>query len=48
MQIDQALTLETAVYRYLSFESLVAFVETGRTVLTNIDQWDDQWGGHSR
>lgn len=43
MQIDQALTPETPVYRYLPFESFVAFVETGRTVLTNINQWDDQW-----
>ena len=43
MQVDTALTPETPVYRYLPFESFVAFVETGRTVLTNINEWDDQW-----
>lgn len=43
MQVDQALTLATPVYRYLSVESFVAFTETGRTVLTNINNWDDGW-----
>src|SRR5258705_3729434 len=43
LQIDEALTPETALYRYLPLESLVAFVESGLTVLTNINRWDDQW-----
>jgi len=43
MQVDEGLTPETTVYRYLPFESFVAFVEAGRTVLTNINLWDDQW-----
>jgi hypothetical protein len=43
VQIDEGLTPETLVYRYLPFESLVAFVESGSAVLTNINRWDDQW-----
>src|SRR3954464_412921 len=43
LQIDEALTPETPVYRYLPFESFVAFVESGCTVLTNINRWDDPW-----
>lgn len=43
MQIDETLTEETSVYRYLSFEAFVAFNETRRTLLTNVNEWEDQW-----
>ena len=37
MQVDEALTPATTVYRYLPFECFVEFVETECTVLTNIN-----------
>jgi hypothetical protein len=43
MQVDAGLKDDTKVYRYVSAEAFLAFVESGRTVLTNINSWDDKW-----
>jgi hypothetical protein len=43
MQVDGGLNADTKVYRYVSVEAFLAFVETGRAVLTNINSWVDKW-----
>lgn len=42
-EVDPDLNGETRLYRYLGLEALLAFLETRRTVLTNVNNWDDKW-----
>jgi len=42
-EIDRRLTPDTQLYRYVSLESFISFVESGHTHLTNINKWEDTW-----
>ena len=42
-ETDTELKPETKLYRYVALEAFLAFIETKRTVLTNINIWDDKW-----
>lgn len=43
MDLHGELTLDTKLYRYMSVESFMSFVETGRISLANVNIWDDRW-----
>lgn len=43
IEIDPALQGDTKLYRYISLETFLAFVETKRTHLTKVTTWDDPW-----
>lgn len=42
-QTDTSLKPETRLYRYVSLEAFIAFLETHTTTLTNVNEWDDTW-----
>ena len=42
-QTDSDLKPETKLYRYMSIETFMSFLETKRTTLTNVNSWDDKW-----
>lgn len=43
LMFHPSLGKDTNLYRYVSFESFVAFVETRRTCLRKITEWEDPW-----
>ncbi len=43
LEIDPSLSRDTKLYRYLSLETFLAFVETKQTHLTKVTTWDDPW-----
>jgi hypothetical protein len=43
LEIDPNLNDETRLYRYVGLDAFIAFLETRRTVLTNVNNWDDKW-----
>ncbi len=42
-KIESTLRANTKLYRYMSIESFMAFVETNRINLSNINIWDYKW-----
>lgn len=43
LETDSELKPDTKLYRYVSLEAFMAFLETKRTILTNVNSWDDKW-----
>jgi hypothetical protein len=43
IQLIDDIPLETPIYRYIDLATFIAFVETKRTYLTRIIDWDDTW-----
>lgn len=43
IRFDSSLSPGQTLYRYISVESFVAFVETGETSLTKVTSWEDSW-----
>jgi predicted DNA-binding antitoxin AbrB/MazE fold protein len=43
INVDSRLHADTEVYRFISFETFLSFLETEKTYLTNINEWPDKW-----
>jgi hypothetical protein len=43
IETDTDLNPETKLYRYVSLGAFLAFIETKRSTLTNVNSWDDKW-----
>lgn len=43
LEAHPSLLRDTKLYRYISLETFLAFVETKRTHLTKVTEWDDLW-----
>lgn len=43
LEIDQTISQEAVIYKYLTFESFVFFMETGKLPLINTTSWEDPW-----
>jgi len=43
LEIHPSLKRDCTLYRYISLETFLAFVESKRTHLTKVTEWDDPW-----
>lgn len=43
LEFHPSLKRDTILYRYISLETFLAFVESKRTHLTKVTEWDDPW-----
>lgn len=43
--VDDDLSPDTKLYRYMKIESFMSFVEAKQIHLTNVNLWDDKWEG---
>lgn len=43
LEINAGLSVDTVIYRFISLETVLSFVESSETYVSRVQAWDDQW-----